>query len=133
MTAVPFFWIDHMERSLAFYREGLGFTMKHSWLPDGKLEWCWLTRDGASIMLQQYREGRRPEGKRGLGIDVCFMCDDAIALYREFRARGIATDEPFVGNHLWVTGLTDPDGFRLFFESPTDVAEETRLSEIEPL
>jgi hypothetical protein len=30
---------------------------------------------------------------------------------------------------MWVTGVTDPDGYRLFFESPTDAAEETRLAD----
>jgi lactoylglutathione lyase len=37
--------------------------------------------------------------------------------------------EPFVGNQLWDVALSDPDGYRLHFESPTDVPEETRYSE----
>jgi len=32
---------------------------------------------------------------------------------------------------MWVTGLGDPDGDRLDFESPTDVPEDSRLSEFE--
>jgi hypothetical protein len=31
-----------------------------------------------------------------------------------------------VGNGLWVVSLTDPDGYRLDFESPTDAPEGTR-------
>ena len=31
---------------------------------------------------------------------------------------------------MWVTELQDPDGYRLLFESATDVAEETKLSEL---
>lgn len=34
-----------------------------------------------------------------------------------------------VGNRLWEIMITDPDGFRLFFESPTDVPEETKYSD----
>jgi hypothetical protein len=30
-----------------------------------------------------------------------------------------------VDNSLWVTMLTDPDGYHLDFESPTDAPEET--------
>jgi lactoylglutathione lyase len=30
---------------------------------------------------------------------------------------------------MWVTILTDPDGYKLDFESPTDVPEETVYSE----
>jgi lactoylglutathione lyase len=30
-----------------------------------------------------------------------------------------------VGNRLWVVSLTDPSGYRLDFESPTDAPEES--------
>jgi lactoylglutathione lyase len=29
---------------------------------------------------------------------------------------------------MWVTSLFDPDGYRIEFESPTDVPEETEFS-----
>jgi len=29
---------------------------------------------------------------------------------------------------MWVTSLSDPDGYRIEFESPTDVPEETVYS-----
>jgi hypothetical protein len=55
---------------------------------------------------------------------------DALALYREFKSRGVQTrNRPFVGNRLWVVPVTDPDGFRLEFESPTDAPEESVLEE----
>jgi uncharacterized glyoxalase superfamily protein PhnB len=128
---VPFLGVTDIERSIRFYIDGLGFTMKHQWIPDGKLRWCWLTRGGASIMLQEYIPGRRPEGVLGLGVSLCFQCEDAVALYREFRARGIQAAEPFVGNSMWVTMLSDPDGYKLDFESATDKPEDTKLSELE--
>ena len=31
---------------------------------------------------------------------------------------------------MWVTGLSDPDGYRLYFESATDTPEDTKLSEV---
>ena len=54
-----------------------------------------------------------------------------MAFYKEVMSRGIEASEPQVGNNMWVTGLTDPDGYRLYFESATDVPEETKLSEVE--
>jgi lactoylglutathione lyase len=134
---VPFLWVTSMERSIRYYMDGVGFTMKHQWTPDGKLRWCWLTLGGASLMLQEFwtdghHEGR-PEGKLGQGLSLCFTCQDAIAIYREVTSRGIEASEPQVGNNMWVTGLTDPDGYRLFFESATDVPEETKLSEVKNL
>lgn len=124
---VPFLSVTSMERSIRFYIDGLGFTMKHKWAPDGEIRWCWLTLGGASLMLQQFMNVPPPVPG---GINLTFMCDDAIALYHQYRDRGLNPSEPEVGNALWVTQVTDPDGFKLFFESPTDVAEDTKLSEV---
>lgn len=87
--AVPFFGVANMERSLAFNCNGLGFTLKNSWNPQGRIRGCWLDRGEASVMLQAYLEGKRPEGTPGLGMSICFMCEDAVAMYRETQARGL--------------------------------------------
>ena len=123
--AVPFFGVSDMQASLRFYVDGLGFEIKNSWTPEGQLRWCWLQLGEAALMLQTRAEPMPPRD----GMSICFMCADAIALYKEFRARGINAARPFVGNGLWVTSVTDPDGYRLDFESPTDVAEETEYTE----
>jgi lactoylglutathione lyase len=135
--AVPFFGVTNMEASLRFYVEGLGFKMKHSWIPDrpedkpdGRIRWCWLQRGDAAIMLQEFLPERRPKETLGTGVSVCFTCEDALALCREFKSRGIQTrNRPFVGNRLWVVPLADPDGYRIEFESPTDAPEESELEE----
>ena len=128
--AVPFFGVTNMETSLRYYMDGLGFEMKNKWVVDGKVRWCWLECGGASLMLQKFRKDHVPVGKLGEGVHVCFMCKDALAIYREAKARGIqARRQPFVGNGLWVTGLTDPDGYMIEFESPTDAPEESKYVE----
>ncbi len=135
--AVPFFGVSNMEASLRFYVDGLGFKMKHSWIPDpdednpeGRIRWCWLQLGDAAIMLQEFLPKDRPKETLGTGTSVCFMCEDALALYREFKSHGIQTRKcPFVGNHLWVVPVTDPDGYRIEFESPTDAPEESELRE----
>jgi hypothetical protein len=84
----------------------------------------------AAIMLQEFSPERQPKGTLGTGASVCFMCQDALALYRGFKSRGIQTRKrPFVGNRLWVVPLTDPDGYRIEFESPTVAPEESELAE----
>ncbi len=132
LEAVPFFGVSDMPASLKFYVDGLGFDVAHKWEPDGKIRWCRLQLGGAGLMLQDFlREDgsfRPPEGKLGVGVNICFQCKDALAIYRQAVARGLQPREPFVGNGLWVTGLTDPDGYHVEFSSPTDVLEETTLS-----
>lgn len=102
--------------------------MKNSWVVDEKIRWCWLTFGDAAIMLQQF--AKLPEGKLGAGMSLWFQGQDAIAIYHDMRSRNIEASEPQVGNGLWETSVTDPDGYRLNFVSPTDVPEETRLSEL---
>ena len=84
--AVPFFGVTNMEASLRFYVDGLGFKMKHWWIPDreehnpdGRIRWCWLELGGAAIMLQEFLPEHRPKEALGAGTSVCFMCDDALA------------------------------------------------------
>jgi lactoylglutathione lyase len=131
-AVVPFLMVTEMPRSLRFYIDGLGFTLKNKWTPDdpAKIRWCWLELGGASLMLQEYLAARIPKEKRGEGVSLCFQCHDAVALYHEFRARNLDPREPFVGNQMWDTLIIDPDGYHLHFESPTTVPEETKLSDL---
>jgi lactoylglutathione lyase len=130
---VPFFGVTNIEASVRFYVEGLGFSMTKDWRPEGKLRWCWLERGEAALMLQEFwKDGQHmnvPAEKLGVGVSICIICEDALALYREFKACGLAASRPFVGNGMWVTSLTDPDGYRLDFESYTDAPEETEYAE----
>jgi len=127
---VPLLGVASMEASLRFYVDGLGFEMTNRWIDEGTLRWCWLQLGGAAVMLQEYRPERMPEEKLGVGVSLNFTCQDALAIYHEVGSRGITTvQKPFVGNHMWVVHLSDPDGYQVFFESPTDVPEETVYSE----
>jgi len=129
--AVPFFMVRDMERSLIFYTEKLGFTLANQWTPRGKIEWCWLRRDEVSLMLQEphNKDNYGTDIALGNGVSICFQCVDSLALYHEFTEKGVEIAEPFVGNNMWVVAFTDPDGYKLDFESPTGVTEETLYSD----
>jgi lactoylglutathione lyase len=83
-------------------------------------------------MLQEFRkegyDSWTPEGKLGEGVSICFICEDALEIYREVRSRDIQASRPFVSNGMWNSGLSDPDGYRIEFESYTDVPEGTKFS-----
>ncbi len=134
MQAVPFFWVEDMDASLNFYIKGLGFELKNKWEPRGRIEWCWLQLGNASIMLQEHMKSGEHvtafyENKKGVGVSINFMCKNSITLYHEFKSKAIDVSEPMVGNGLWEITVTDPDGFKLFFESETDIPEETKYSD----
>ncbi len=132
---VPFFAVKDMRKSLAFYVDGLGFEMEGKWVDEGVIRWCMLRIGNAAVMLQEFRtegyDSRQFSENKGEGVSLFFFCDDAVEFYRDVRSRGIDASEPVVGNRMWVTSIADPDGYNLSFESPTDVPEETRLSEVD--
>jgi len=129
--SVPFFMVSNIEASVRYYVDGLGFEMTKKWIDKGTLQWCWLQHGGAALMLQEYRKDVHQPGTLGKGVSVCFICKDALAIYPDVTAKGIKAQTPFVGNNMWVTSLTDPDGYRIDFESPTDAPEESEYSEHE--
>ncbi len=132
-VGVSMHMVTNMARSLAYWIEGLGFALKNKWVVEDKIRWCWLERGTAAFMMQEYSQKQADAlaGQTlGLGTQIYFQCGDAVALYREFLARGIQVSEPQVGNGNWEIFLRDPDGYKIAFCSRTDVPEETRLSEI---
>src|SRR5215831_1112072 len=126
--AVPFFGVRDLEVARRFYVDGLGFEITREWVKDGKLRWCWLELGGAAMMLQEFwREGDNrnlPATDVGVGVSIAFICDDALELYRTIAGRGVEATRPTVGNGMWETHVVDPDGYRLFFESPTNAPED---------
>ncbi len=131
---VPFFAVSKMQKSLEFYLDGLGFEMAGKWVDEGVIRWCSLRIGNAELMLQEFRteghDSRRFSENKGEGVSLFFFCDDAVAYYRDVLSRGIDASEPQVGNGMWVTSMADPDGYNLYFQSATNVPEETRLSEV---
>ena len=135
-AVVPLLMVTSMERSLAFYVDGLGFTIQNRWVPDGRLRWCWTSLGGAALMLQEATEATREtmlaSGALGNGAALYFQCADAIAIYRQAAARGIhPLREPQVGNFAWEVFFVDPDGYKINFSSPTGLPEETLLSQVQ--
>ena len=133
-AVVPLLMITSMERSLAFYVDGLGFTIR---IAGFRMVVCvgvgcpWA----APLMLQEATEAAREKtptsGTLGNGASLYFQCTDALAIYREAATRGIhPSHEPQVGNSAWEVFFADPDGYKINFSSPTHLPEETLLSEV---
>ena len=117
----PLLVVEDMDRSIDFYRDGLGFAMVGQAESNGKLFWCRLERGGSSVMLQQASAEDGPAEGRGRGIGFYFVCDDADAMYAELSGRGLQLTAPTVAeygmNQLFVP---EPDGYSICFESPTE-------------
>lgn len=135
LQAVPFFAVANIEESVRYYADRLDFVMTRKWIDQGRLRWCWLQIGDAALMLQEFRkagpDSRVPAGKVGEGVSIYFQCRDALAVYRAATRRGVNASRPMVGNGQWETSLSDPDGYKIIFVSPTDLPEDTEFSERE--
>src|ERR1044071_6969782 len=96
--AVPFFMVKNMHASLDFYVNGLGCEMKFKWTTDaGDIKWCWLAIDDAALMLQEFnKESVLAKEKLGAGVEIYFICEDALSIYHQLIKKNISVDEPFV-------------------------------------
>lgn len=117
-TIWPLIWVTDMQRSLAFYRDGLGFEMVASWeVPQG-IAWCRLKRGSVSLMLQ-IAEGDVPPPVEGQAVELFILCDDARALHAEFVARDIQATQPERMEYdMLQFRVNDPDGYPIWFENP---------------
>lgn len=113
----PSFTASDLQRSIAFYRDVLGFVVGEEWRgDDGVLQGCEMRAGTVLFMLSQddFKKGRdRP---KGIGTRLhCSTAQDIDRLAAEIKARGGTldqepTDMPW-GQRVFM--LSDPDGFKL--------------------
>ncbi len=115
-SIAPFFIVRDLDRSIAFYRDALGFAL-HFGVPEDGPFFAMLGRGGAQLMLKAIAPAveplpnpiRHPWAR----WDAYVTASDPVALAAEFAARGIATREPpeNAGDGLIGFDVTDPDGY----------------------
>ncbi len=112
----PALTVNDVEKSLAWYRDVLGFVVEERWEQDGKLSGVQVRAGGVSFMLGQddWKKGR--DRKKGEGFRLyCTTTQDVDVLAKRIGTRGGKLDqEPL--DRPWGTrdfALTDPDGFKI--------------------
>ncbi|MDP6446382.1 MAG: VOC family protein [Pirellulaceae bacterium] len=113
----PMLQVQHIERTIEFYRDILGFEVTAVW-PEDKPTWCSLERGGVRFMF--YTEEQRgpappPKVSGTIYIDV----DDAEALCNELANRVDLLWGPEVYHYgMLEFAIRDVNGFTISFGSP---------------
>lgn len=120
--ASPSFTVNDLEKSLAWYRDVVGFAIDEKWERDGKLMGVSLQAGDVTFMIGQddWQKGR--DRRKGEAFRIyCGTKQDVDALAAAIQARGgmldTPTDQPWGSRDF---SMTDPDGFKI------TIGKETR-------
>jgi uncharacterized glyoxalase superfamily protein PhnB len=107
-------------RSLAWYRDVLGFAVDREFERDGRLFAVSLRAGTIRILLTQDDGARGPDRVKGEGfsLQITTAQDIDTLASNAKRAGAVLDSEPADAWGVRVFRLRDPDGFRLVFSSP---------------
>lgn len=112
----PSFTVNDLERSIAWYRDVLGFTVGDRWEQEGQLMGVELEAGTTTFMLTQDDFAKGRDRKKGEGFRLyCQTVQDIDQVAAQIKARGgMLAHEP--KDQPWGTRdlpVTDPDGFKI--------------------
>jgi uncharacterized glyoxalase superfamily protein PhnB len=119
-SASPSFTVNDLQKSLAFYRDVLGFTEKERWERDGALHGVELVAGSVSVFLAQDDWQKGHDRVKGQGFRIyCDTVQDVDAVARRIQGRGGTLaeepkDQPWGGRDF---AVVDPDGFKITISS----------------
>jgi catechol 2,3-dioxygenase-like lactoylglutathione lyase family enzyme len=117
----PFFIVSDAARTIAFYRDKLGFAVTYQ-EPDEDPFFAILARDGAQLFVKHVGAAPLPNQKRHSEAkwDAYVHAPDPDALAAEFKANGTSFSVSLQDTHDGLRGfeIDDPDGYVLFFGRP---------------
>jgi catechol 2,3-dioxygenase-like lactoylglutathione lyase family enzyme len=118
----PFFIVSNVDRTIAFYRDKLGFETRFQ-QPAPNPFFAIIGRGGAQLFLKSERSIEpQPNPKRhpAMRWDAYVYAPDPDALAAEFADLGAAFSTPLADTHDGLRGfeISDPDGYVIFFGRP---------------
>jgi uncharacterized glyoxalase superfamily protein PhnB len=112
----PGLTVNDLKRSVRFYTEGLGFSVKEQHEVEGKLLFVMLEAGTAQLGLGQDDFAKGKDRVKGTGMRLWIATtQDLNALAEQAKAAGIKLDDevqPLPWGPL-AFAMTDPDGFKL--------------------
>lgn len=126
----PLLQVFSMPRSLAFYRDVLGFEVVMDSGNGDDSSWVWIRKDDCSLMLNdQYEPGHVPDGPPAERVEwhgdtALFLgCDDVNGAFAYLRDKGLSVDPPKETSYgMKQLSFTDPDGYGICFQQHSEAA-----------
>jgi catechol 2,3-dioxygenase-like lactoylglutathione lyase family enzyme len=113
----PSFTVSDLQRSLAWYRDGLGFFVAERWEEGGKLLGVMLKAGACQLGLSQDDFSRGRDRLKGVGFRLwCDTAQNVDAIAARLRTfGGTIAEEPGDRWDTYSFTAQDPDGFKITF------------------
>jgi uncharacterized glyoxalase superfamily protein PhnB len=116
LSAAPSFTVDDVAKSLAWYRDVMGFTVGKRWENKGELMGVELSAGPVTFMIGQDDWSKGRHRTKGAGFRIyCDTTQDVDRIAEGIKARGgTLAEEP--RNQEWGArsfSVQDPDGFKI--------------------
>jgi len=107
------FTVSNLERSIAFYRDGLGLTPAFDFVDENGRRFGLYLHAGGRNFIELFEGPLNEQAERQSFRHVCLEVDDIEETVATLRARGIEVSEIKLGkDHSYQAWITDPDGNR---------------------
>ncbi|SRR5687768_8685033 len=123
----PLIQVFNMPRSLAFYRDLLGFGVVTDSGSGDDSSWVWLQLNGCHLMLNdQYEPGHVPDAPppdraKWHQDTALYFGADPDAVYDYLISKGLSPKPPGNASYgMRQLSLRDPDGYNLCFQKQID-------------
>ena len=110
----PVFFVESVERAIAFYCEKLGFAEESRYQEEGIVLVGQVTREDCELLLNCQQPAKTGKGRMFISLDF----EPLQRLRSEFEGRGAPIRDGWWGYDTRI--VEDPDGNELFFPYPND-------------
>ena len=126
-SVTPFFIVDDLSATLAFYQSKLGFDIRYKGGGDGNADddfWAFLGRDRVMLMFKVITPEVHPQPNHSrhewAAWDAYIYTDDPDSLYAEFVEKGVPMHRELANTHdgLRAFEIMDNNGYVLCFGRP---------------
>ena len=121
------YFVPNLERTLAFYRDGLGLPVAFEFRGDDGSVYGAYVKLGRRTFLEFFASDKQsPAPDKSGWHHISLEVDDLQKTVAEMRSRGIEVSEPSFGkDNSWQAWTADPDGNRIELHHYSDASLQT--------
>ena len=119
----PVFFVESVERAIAFYCDKLGFAEESRYEEGGTVLVGQVTREDCALLLNCQQPAKTGKGRMFISLDL----EPLHRLRIELEGRGAPIRDGWWGYDTMI--VEDPDGNELFFPYPNDPGKAQGSSE----